>query len=104
MLILLIGPCYIIMCADNPAQNVSVHLNTWYLDEFLEDEESYAHIRMQTLHVVCDQMRQICQHVVHCLNALFTLSHAYNFEMNLCSMVTVFRYRNQRIAVCVAVV
>ena len=66
MLILAIGSCSIIRCADNPAQNVSVHLNTWYLsmkfsdghlDEFLEDEESFAHICMQTLHVVCDHMR-----------------------------------------------
>ena len=25
------GPCSIIKCADNPAQKVSVHLNTWYI-------------------------------------------------------------------------
>ncbi len=30
VLILLIGACSIIRCVDNPAQNVSVHLNTWY--------------------------------------------------------------------------
>ena len=59
---------------------------------------------MQTLHVVCDQMRQIWQHVVHCLNVLFTVAHPFSFEMNLCSMVTLFRYCSQRSAVRVVVV